>query len=335
MSMVSGKWDIFSIVEIIATVFLTIPCALQAQIPNGSFEEFDLNDPNKPLSWQIDPNGVPLEIRQSFSTAETPWPSNAYPPIIVEPFDGQYFILLKSDSENHRPLAATDFAQLYQTITVEPGQHITGVYFFSTGDYIPYDDFATIKLIPDPCSNPDPKKLTEITLAEKSVSDVGSYQTMPDWERFARDFNDAEAGTYTLVLRIEDAIDHIYTSRLAVDALKLCSPSPSDINKDCVVNFFDFAMLAAQWSNDCNDCNDPNLCRKSDIDHSRVVDFNDLLILAQDWLIDCDAEPNGPACGATIPEPPPQALYQPSNDPVGNQQAFTNSGRRLRVPIFS
>jgi hypothetical protein len=207
------------------------------------------------------------------------------------PFDGQHFVLLKSDDRE----VLANFSQISQRIVVLPGQRITGVYFFSTGDYMPYNDTAMIKLIPDPCSNPN---FAEIMLAHRSVEEVGSFQTMQGWEVFTHDFNDGDAGEYTLILRVEDMFDRIYTSRLAVDAVKLCYLPPGDINGDCMVNFYDFAFLANQWLNDCNETH----CDKADINQSFKVDFGDLMILATNWLINCDATPNEQACLPPRPE---------------------------------
>lgn len=274
-------------VNVFGAMFLLVAtCSLNAHIPNGSF---DANS-TLPTSWEIDPSGIPPEIRQIFSTFENPYPSNME--VNLPPFDGQYFLLLKSDARSH---SQANFSQISQKITVRAGQRITGAYFFSTGDYIPYDDTATIKLIPDPCSNP--VGLTEITLAKKSVGDVGSYQTMQGWQKFTNDFNDANAGTYTLILRVADAIDNIYTSRLAVDGLKIeCNyVLAGDINSDCVVNFYDFALLANQWLNTC----DSTLCNGADINPTPdgTVDFTDLAVLAANWLVDCGViDPNPMIC---------------------------------------
>ena len=290
----------FYIGAFLAAILLGCTCSLNAQLLNGSFDANSM----VPTSWQIDPLGVPPEIRQSFNTTD---PLELYPSNIevnLPPIDGQYFLLLKSDKRSH-PQA--NFSQISQKITVRAGQSITGAYFFSTGDYVPYDDTATIKLIPDPCSNPT--NLTEILLAKKSVTDVGSYQTMLDWEIFIHDFNDVEAGTYILTLRVEDAIDNIYTSRFAVDDLKIISaPEPNDpnchdtligdINGDCRVDFFDFALLANEWFNICEE---PTWCNKSDIDNSTMVDFIDLTRMTTNWLIDCNADPNNTACTPPLP----------------------------------
>jgi hypothetical protein len=274
-------------------VFLAAACPLNAQILNGSF---DANS-TLPTSWQIDQDGVPPEIRQIFSTFESPYPSNTE--VNLPPFDDQYFLLLKSDDRRH---PQTNFSQISQKITVHAGQRISGVYFFSTGDYIPYDDTATIKLIPDPCSNS--VGLTEILLAKKSVADVNSYQCMSGWETFTHDFNDANAGTYTLTLRVADAIDNIYTSRLAVDALKIecIYVLAGDINSDCIVNFLDFALLANQWLGECTP-EQPCSANINEPTPDNIVDFADLAVLAEHWLIDC---------GVIDPDP---AICEPRSSP--------------------
>ncbi|MDO8335287.1 MAG: hypothetical protein Q7T74_00700 [Candidatus Saccharibacteria bacterium] len=278
---------------------LSAACSLNAQILNGSF---DANS-TLPASWQIDHNGVLPEIRQSFSTAEQPYSSSKYPPIIIQPVgDSQYFALLRSDSRDHVATRRdsfgriVDFCQISQTITVRAGQYITGEYFFSTGDYLPYNDMAIIKLVPDPCS--DPADFNEILLAQKNVADVGDFQTMAGWETFIYDFNEAKAGTYTLILQVEDVGDDKWTSRLAVDALKIeCSYElAGDINSDCVVDFYDFAILANQW---LNECIAPTWCNNADINplpEGNKVNFSDVMILAEHWLIDCGVIPLDTAC---------------------------------------
>ena len=207
------------------------------------------------------------------------------------PVDGSYFLLLKSDDRRH---SQTNFSQISQKITIRAGQRISGEYFFSTGDYMPYDDTATIKLIPDPCSNS--VGLTEILLAKKSVADVNSYQCMSGWKPFTHDFNDANAGTYMLTVRVQDAIDNIYTSRIAVDALKIeCRYLlAGDINSDCVVNFYDFAILANQWLNTCSP-QTPCSANINEPTPDTIVDFADLAVLAEHWLIDCGVIDPDPA----------------------------------------
>jgi len=54
----------------------------------------------------------------------------------------------------------------------------------------------------------------------------------------------------------------------------------ANLNGDCIVNFFDFAIFAADWQTSEPNISDPN----TDFDNSGVVDINDLAILADQWL---------------------------------------------------
>lgn len=105
----------------VAIFLLAATCSLNAQILNGSF---DANS-SGPMSWEIDPSGVPPEIRNTFSTLEIPYPSNTE--VKLQPVDGSYFLLLKSDDRRH---SQTNFSQISQKITIRAGQRISGEYFF-------------------------------------------------------------------------------------------------------------------------------------------------------------------------------------------------------------
>jgi len=232
-----------------------------AQIANGGFE----SDSNAPVLWQAD--GLNPQIRQSYEAYD-----RDILIVTLEPFEGQNFVLLQSGGGT----VATGYGELTQKITVAVGQSITGAYFFDASDYLPYDDNSTIMLIPDPCSN-----LSEILLASKSVSDVNSYGTMSDWETFSHTFTELEAGSYTLVLVVQDSIDVVYPSYLAVDGLTIEGGSDpicqydlaGDENNDCKVDFSDYALLANQ-----------------------ETDFGALATMAANWLIDCNAKPLDSAC---------------------------------------
>jgi len=265
-------------------IALSANCVTGAQILNGSFE-VDLKDPN--FSWQS--SGCAPEILQTFSTSE----HGSLVPVLgvtIEPNDGQYFVLLRSDDGGR-----IGYSQLTQRITVNTGESITGAYFFSTSDWVPpWNDTATIKLVPDSCSG-----LAEILLAYKDVNSVGSYSSMPGWATFSCTFTDANAGSYTLTLRVEDVQDTAYASYLAVDALEIV-PKPGcpyalegDIDDNCKVDFFDLDLLASEW---LNNCDSSTWCNNCDINQSSMVDFADFATMAANWLIDCYAEPENPAC---------------------------------------
>ncbi len=55
-----------------------------------------------------------------------------------------------------------------------------------------------------------------------------------------------------------------------------------DLNRDCKVDFADFAYFAQQWLNDY--CNDPDWCNGTDFSKDGIVDEADLAILVDNWL---------------------------------------------------
>jgi hypothetical protein len=171
--------------------------------------------------------------------------------------DGNNFVLLNTGPNDNTE--ETDQGQISQLIhDVKAGQTITGAYFFATTDWVPWNDTATIKLVPaDPCSGfPDPCS-PEILLAYADVASVGDFRATKDWERFSYTFNSNEAGSYILTMVVEDTGDHAYSSYLAIDAVRMSEPVcvyklTGDLNRDCTVNFIDFAMMAENWLIDCN-----------------------------------------------------------------------------------
>jgi hypothetical protein len=249
---------------------------IRGQILNGGFEA----DPDVPLFWQS--TGRVPAILQTYTAYDDRGNALA----TIHAFEGQYFVMLESGGGT----ADTNYSQLTQRIIVNAGQGITGAYFFATWDHLPYNDTATIKLVPDPCSG-----LTEILLAQKSVADVNNHGAMGDWEAFSHTFTALEAGSYTLVLRVEDVKDYIKPSYWAVDNLKIeCHGSlPGDLTGDCGVDFFDFAWLGEQWLNDCDSL---TWCDGSDINHSSEVDLDDLSVFADNWLIGRNSTLDGPIC---------------------------------------
>ena len=66
-----------------------------------------------------------------------------------------------------------------------------------------------------------------------------------------------------------------------------------DINYDCIVDFYDYALLANEWFNSCSG---PYWCDEGDIDQNESVDLIDLGLLTQNWLIDCQQTPSDPCC---------------------------------------
>jgi len=241
------------------------------QILSGSFEhEGDPNTLWYPAGpWvasdhESDANAIDPEILQTYSHLDKD--GNL---VTIEPVDGQYFVMLicGGSSDPYRPGVPQipDYGRLTQIIDVNAGQNIIGAYFFATVDwYPPFNDTATIKLIPaDPCSG-----LTEILLAYIDVNSVVYYRgeygaggCMNGWARFVRTIDTNEAGSYILELLVQDTEDDDVPSFLAVDNLTITEGPvepwcnyilAGDINNDCKVDFFDYAIMLENWLIDCS-----------------------------------------------------------------------------------
>lgn len=255
--------------------------AFAGDFNNPGFELFcDVNespDFNTPIGW--DCTNYAAVVNQFFNRSEN-WVLD--PNIGLLPYEGNYFVLLSSID------GGEVFSEIRQTITVHAGDRLTGAYFFGTEDYRPFDDWATIQLVV-----PDTNDVVGPNIVHISVADVQSYGSLRGWKRFDYIFAPSQSGTYDLKIKVEDKSDTVLASYFAIDGLVIC-PSfgiiYGDINADCIVNFFDFAMLAADWMCDCNDSNtfnDPNsnCVYGTDIDDSNFVDLDDLQILTDYWLM--------------------------------------------------
>jgi hypothetical protein len=64
--------------------------------------------------------------------------------------------------------------------------------------------------------------------------------------------------------------------------LSIINTPTRDWNNDGLVNFEDYAVLAASWMAD--DCDDPNWCGGADLDRSGSVDLTDVIMFADFWL---------------------------------------------------
>ena len=295
----------------LGAVYLSITMFAFAVIPNSSFEEFETPDPpigfNPPVGWEhnnytaVLDNFIPEPGREGYVTN---WKIDT--DAGLPPFDGNYLVVLSTGSIIPDP----DYAKIWTQIEVFAGETLSGFYFFGTCDYESYNDYATIRLMPqDPNSN-DPINLVAVGLNSTSIPDhdtyleecsVGTFGSMEGWQGFECLFTEDTAGIYDLTFHVKDSTDKLFKSYLAVDHLKLCAkPQYGDLNYDCNVNMFDFATLAEAWLCDCSDTGnmpDPNDCPWStvegggieidligDIDGDNVVDPNDIRLMAENWL---------------------------------------------------
>lgn len=269
-------------------IFLAVLCLCavgNAAVQNGGFEDTEPNDQlpfDPPEAW----------IRENHASVRTwftpdpcegdvdEWKINLNDGIY--PIEGQSFVVVSSGDFVPEPW----MANIQQYVWVQSGQTFSGYYFFGTADYLPYNDYATIKLVPYDSNS----GLRDIIVVRIDVSDVNDNSCMEGWDYFERTFSPAEAGGYELMISVRDMEDQIYPSYLIVDGLTLCNTPPDgDISRDCQVNFIDFALLADDWLVDCSDPNyisDPNYnCYKgTNLNGLGRVDANDLELLSDNWL---------------------------------------------------
>lgn len=285
-------------------LFILVLCTLilpaYAEPNNGGFELFDYNDIlgfNIPTGWIHDANYA--AVVDYLAPRQTQWKLKTN----LLPFEGDHFLLLSTGKEDILRVEPNS-AKIYQTITVETGDKLTGVYFFGTRDYIInyplYNDWAEITLIHPTDPNLD-KLIVYVTVKEMGSYGTGDSGSMSGWKRFEHTFEPNDAGTYDLTIRACDYSDSVYDTFFAVDNLILCKnpPQASDISCDCTVNFDDFTYIAADWLFNCKDPNvlndpisDPNFYNDpnsncllgTDLNNDGPVDIKDLAILSENWL---------------------------------------------------
>ena len=256
-----------------------------AGVYNGGFEIIEPNSPepfDPPDGWERENYAAALEqfIPQPPQGSVINWKIDLGEGL--KAVQGERFVVVSSDDYTPDPY----LANIRQYVYVSAGQSIAGYYFFGTADYMPYDDYANIKLVPADSNS----GLRDITVVSAEVSDVNDYGSMEGWEYFERTFSPGEAGVYYLTISVTDFSDAYYPSYIAVDGMTLCDQQPvGDINNDCRVDLADFSWMATDWLQDCNDPNyiaDPNSnCYwGTDLDGNGPVDANDLMLMTDSWL---------------------------------------------------
>jgi hypothetical protein len=198
---------------------LTFASALSAgSISNPGFESVDVGPEfDTPSGWDIENYAAAVTgfIPNEYSGDKSMWKI----PLDEEltPYEGSRFVLLSSGD------SSVQHGKISQQITVEAGDIITGAYFFGTCDYVPWDDYAEIKLVAVGAG------LTDIVLVRISVADVGDYGSTDGWVTFQSDaFTDLNSGSYILECSVADTADMQLESYLAVDALHII-PEPATV----------------------------------------------------------------------------------------------------------
>lgn len=272
------------------TIFVLLSVACAGGILNGSFELSEPNGApgyNPPIDW----------VFQNYAGVHTEFISNSstFWSVPLAP-EGANFCLLSTGDMGQNGDQAIVTSYVKQQIILEPGDTLTGSYFFGTCDWFPYVDEGRIYLeATDPNSDPNSVELVYIT-----VEDVGNYRAMEDWGAFRYTYDRQHTGEFFLVCSVTDVGDTIVNSYLAIDNFSICrvGPNRGDLNGDCQVNMEDFVIFSNAWFCYCdpNALTDPNMsdpnspfdpnspCYISDINGDAFVDFDDLRTLTDWWL---------------------------------------------------
>ncbi|MFI4912525.1 MAG: hypothetical protein ACIAQZ_12740 [Sedimentisphaeraceae bacterium JB056] len=256
-----------------------------SEIVNGDFELSEPNDLGSiPTGWITENYAM---VHDTFTPVfergqSVTW---SFPDSTVTPAEGESFLVISTGD------IGVDTASTYglakQLCTFEEGQTLHGKYFFGTGDYLGWNDYAEIWLAPY-----DPNVSRGITIQSVDVSIVGDYQSTDGWQTFSHTFTAQDAGDYYIIFGVYDKQDAIYKSYLMIDDVK-CSTLPpgGDFNADGDVNYEDITTFNEVLYQDCTD---PNaICTYTDISGNEVsYDYNqdglltpeDVVPVTQNWL---------------------------------------------------
>ncbi|MDD5457894.1 MAG: hypothetical protein PHF37_00655 [Phycisphaerae bacterium] len=249
----------------IVAAILLLATAAMGQVLNGSFEDF--NDVTfMPTDW----NSVNVVFVVSTFTSD-PQRQRQWLVNEVNAVDGQYFVMLGTAEGGYQE------SYVYQTITITSGQELSFFYFFGTYDYMPYNDWASIRLTD--INNP---AIVIKELFYIDVNNVNSYGSTDGWRYFSHVFTEDEEGTYNLELFVSDCYDSVFESFFAVDGLQIClTEQVGNLNDDCTVDFADFGILSSYWQQECYEPNCPADIADPNDD---FVDSQDLQVLTTYWL---------------------------------------------------
>ena len=192
------------LIMICALAVLISAVGAQAGLTNGSFESGDLT------GWSaIVPSGASISVVTSHSdpggTGVTSW----------GPTDGSAFALVKTDGPG-------SLTQLYQSFYATAGADISLDYFWDSGDYVPFDDAATGKILAGAGTG---GPVVTTLFSENINSDPADYWGTP-WATVSYTF--ASSGVYTLLITNTNGLDSILDSYVGIDNVNVI-PAPGAI----------------------------------------------------------------------------------------------------------
>lgn len=275
--MTKVRFCFFNLFLLPAFLVLLVAQGMNAGVLNPDFEQSEPGgDFNTPSDWTVENYAAVVEefVPTPQYGQQLDWLVNP-----VYSNHGQYFVVLSTGDIGSSD--SVDYASIEQPITILEGQTISFSYFFGTCDYLPYNDYAQVTLIPDG-NSPPPR---EIILLEVDVEDVGSYKSIEDWIEFSYTFDANEAGTYTLKCAVYDKQDVIYKTYFALDNFRTgYMPQKGDLNGDWCVDFIDWAILSSHW---LDMPARPEHAEYSDLDGNGQIDPNDVGIMGYHWMEGC------------------------------------------------
>ncbi len=174
----------------------------------------------------------------------------------------------------------------------------------------------------------DANKPMYITLADSDTpshikkvlySDYGDMNDIrdPNWHQWTiplEDFagvNLAKVKTIVIGFGIKNQPStngRVWFENIGLYLNKRCFPGcwpVSDFDSDCVVDFYDFAILAQSWLTDPNQSNYNPVCNIA-VPHDNIIDYKDLARFCDYWLWQAvGAAPMGDGFGELLCSPPP------------------------------
>jgi hypothetical protein len=182
----------------------------------------------------------------------------------------------------------TSYSEISQAVSLAPGDILTGDWFFGTGDYLGWNDYASVMLMPADPNGP----LEAIEVLHVDVADVGDYSSTDGWQKFALSFDEESSGNYLLTCGVYDRNDTIFKSYLMLDNLYAGEYIPrGDFNGDCRIDLLDLGTFADIYGTDCNqpaaDCTYTDCAGRvlhMDDNGNLIIDIQDVAETVIFWL---------------------------------------------------
>jgi hypothetical protein len=174
---------------------------------------------------------------------------------------------------------------LQQDFTADAGDRLTGWAFFSTGDYLPYDDYGDVRIVVE-------RTATDTIVFSSSVAEVGSSGATP-WTEFT--YKVQSSGSYRIQLHVENGTDCSTESAVGLDM----DQGSIDDDTDAISDDADNCPGIANPDQLNHDGDEQGDACDGDDDNDTFDDASDNCPLkANSAQADTDADGQGDACDA-------------------------------------